>query len=45
MRAGARAAFVARNQARLSSVSEVPDIVAPDLLGVADALEGRFTGD
>lgn len=41
IRAGAKAAFVARRQSKLSRVSEVPDIVTPDLLGVAHILEER----
>lgn len=39
IRAGATAAFVARGGARLSRLSEKPEIVADDLAGVAEALE------
>jgi 2-haloacid dehalogenase len=38
IRAGARAAFVARRGAVLGPLSETPDIIEPDLAGVADAM-------
>jgi 2-haloacid dehalogenase len=38
IRAGARAAFVARPGMVLSDVSEIPDIVGADLIAVADAI-------
>lgn len=38
IRAGAQAAFVARRGATLGPLAEVPDIIEPDLAGVADAI-------
>jgi len=41
--AGCRAAFVARPGAVLYPHGPQPDMIAPDLAGVADALEGNGT--
>jgi hypothetical protein len=38
MRAGCRAAFVARNGKPLFPLDPQPEISAPDLIGVADAI-------
>ena len=43
MRAGAKAAFVARRGAVLGPLSETPDIIEPDLIATAEAIlnQGR----
>jgi 2-haloacid dehalogenase len=42
IRAGARAAFVARKGMVLGKTAEIPDIIGPDLLAIADQLEQRI---
>lgn len=44
IRAGARAAFVARPGAVLGPLAETPDIIEPDLMAVADVLMERPPG-
>ena len=44
IRAGARAAFVARRGAILGPLSETPDIIEPDLVGVAAAILEERSG-
>jgi 2-haloacid dehalogenase len=39
IRAGARGAFVARHDAVLGPLAEIPDIVEPDLIAVAEAIQ------
>ncbi len=39
IRAGARAAFVARRGATLGQLSETPDIVEPELIAIVDAIQ------
>lgn len=42
IRAGARAAFVARGGAILGSLSEIPDIIGPDLIAIANAIQSQI---